>query len=502
MFDLPFFQGIGLVFDPLNLLMLTLGTFCGVFVGAVPGLNGPMAICMLAPFTLMMPFNAGFIMACGIYCGQLFGGSIAAILFKTPGTEVAAATVIDGYELNRKGQAGKALGTAIAASAIGGLLSLIALVALAPPLAKVALQFGPAEYFSFALLGLAMVSSMAAGSPMKGTLMTVLGLFMSTVGVCSLTGVERFTFGSTQLLSGLSLIPVMIGLYPVAECFTQFKSPTIREATPAAFKTAAQLPTFKELKSLWGTIGRGTLIGTIVGILPGVGGPTAAFTAYGVEVKRSKHPEKFGTGILEGVAAPESANNATSGGAMVPMLTLGIPGSLTTAVMMGLFVIHGLQPGPLMLAKQPEFLYSTFFAMFLSNILMIFAGIFCVKLFVQALRLPNSILYPIIMLISLVGSYSMRNDIFDVWISIAFGVVGYFLQKHNWPLASLIVGLVLGPLVEVSFRSAMLTFDDNVLVFFTRPIAAVFIIGSILSLVWPMISKAIKSRRAATPAGA
>jgi len=485
--------GFQTVLEPFHLLMLISGTFLGIFVGAVPGMNGPMAIVLLAPFTLTMPFTAGLTMAVGIYCGQLFGGSITAILFKAPGTEVAAATVIDGYEATKKGNSEIALRTAILSSAIGGLFSLVVLMVFAPRLARFALTFSSIEYFAFAFFGLCVIGSLLSDVPIKGMVMMFIGLFLTTVGTDPMTGVTRFTFGYQPLLLGFEMIPVLLGLYPMAETFVQIVNPKRVELIT---KDKKGINWRKTINSIWGlknTILRSSILGTLIGMLPGAGGTAASFMAYADARRSSKQKSEFGKGCLEGIAAPEAANNASSGGAMIPLLTLGIPGSLTTAVIIGLFISHGLQPGPLLFINQPIIAYSVYAGLFLANLLLIPGGIYGAKLFSKFSKISPRLLYPIIFCISITGAYSMRNSFIDVYIAIFFAIVGFYLQKYDYPAPPLVIGMVLGSLAETTFRESMLIFNKDLTAFFTRPISAIFMSAAFLSLIWPVI-KNIKEK--------
>lgn len=487
-------MGLQTALMPLNFIMIISGTFLGIVVGAIPGLNGPMAIVLLAPFTFTMPFTAGFLMAVGIYCGQLFGGSISAILFKAPGTAVAAATVIDGYEASKCGNAEKALRTAIFSSAIGGLFSLIVLMIFAPILAKFALLFSSAEYFSFAFFGLCVISSAVSEFPLKGLVMMLVGLLLTTVGVDSMSGVVRFTFGYEPFLVGFSMVPVLIGLYPLAEVFTQIVKPTLRDGLSENTVKIKKSLALKLNKKVWNEIWnlrdiifRSSIIGTLIGLLPGAGGTTAAFLAYSNARSISKDKNKFGKGCMEGIAAPEAANNASSGGAMIPLLTLGIPGSLTTAVMLGLFIQHGLQPGPLLFLNQKELVYTIFGGLFLSNLLILPGGIYGAKLFSSFLRISPRLIYPTIFVIGITGAFSVRNSYVDIWVAISLAIIGYFFNSYKWPVAPLVVGMVLGKLAESTFRGAMISFNNNALMFFTRPVSAIMLIAAFLSLIWPLM---------------
>jgi len=486
-------SGFSICLQPLNFLILVTGVIMGILVGAIPGINDTLLISLLAPMVMYLPPIQGFLGLIAIYCAGIYGGSITAILFRIPGTAAASATVFDGYELTKKGQAGKALGTAIICSAIGGLFSVVMLMTIAPALAKVALQFGPPEYFSISFLGLSVISSLASKSPIKGILSALLGLFIATIGMDPMLGVSRFTFGSNFLLSGIQFIPAVIGLFAINEIFYQTEKFVRKKFATKSLKITTQLPSFQEFKRIFTTIIKSCGIGTLVGALPGAGATVAAFLSYGEAVRSSKYPEKFGTGIIEGVAAPEAANNASTGGAMIPLLSLGIPGGSTTAVLLSMLIIKGLRPGPLMFLQQSQFVYSIFAGMFIANLIMIPFGLFFVQVFVRLLRIPEGILYPAIFIIATVGCYSLRSNLIDLWVMLVMGILGYFMRKYEFPEAPLILGLILGSLLEINFRTTLLMFD-NPLIFFTRPISGVILIFAILAFLFPFVRGCFKKK--------
>ena len=482
-------MGLANCLVPHHLFTLFLGVFVGIWVGAIPGISGAITIAILLPITFFFTPDLAFILLVGIYCGTLFGGSISAILFRVPGASTAAATIFDGYELTKKGQAGKALGVAILSSALGGLFSAAVLIFTAPLIVNVVLSFGPAEYFSLIVFGLSVVGGLIAKSPLKGSIMVLLGLFLSTIGVDYTSGVRRLTFGTTTLVSGLRFIPVMMGVFAVGEVFNFVISGIKKEMkAESGFRAKIDLPTGKEVKRLIPTWIRGSLIGTMIGALPGAGGTFASFMSYTVESKFSKHPEKFGKGVLEGVAAPETANNASSGGALIPTLTLGVPGSEITALMLAGLTIHGLQAGPLLFIEQPRFIYTLFMALILANIIMFVMAFPIARIFTTSLLfLPKKILYTSILVISLVGAYSIRYNVLDVWTVLIFGIFGYFMRRYHWPEVPLVLGMVLGPMLESNFRNALLSSHKDFTIFFTRPISSAFLIIAVSSYVIPII---------------
>jgi len=478
--------------QPINMFSVLLGVLSGVTIGALPGLSATMGCALLLPFTFLMEPIPAIAMLSALYCGATYGGSISAILLNTPGTPAAAVTTLDGYKLTQNGKAGKALGIAVIVSSIGGLFSVLVLILVAPQLAKIAIYFAAPEYFALTIFGLSMVINIKSGDELKNIIGGLTGLFLSMVGMDRLTGFPRFSFGNVYLLSGISFIPVMIGLFAAAEILRLAETWVTNPETNTNF--ASLLPKINEILLLKWCILRSAIIGTFIGILPAEGGTVAAFISYNEAKRWSKHPEKFGTGILEGVAAPETANNAATGGAMVPTLVLGIPGSSTTAVILGGLMIQGLRPGPLLFVQQPKFIYSIFIAMAFANILFLVVGLFGVKLFAQVTRIPVYILSPIVMVLCVIGSYALNNNVADVWIMLIAGLIGNSIRKVGFSPVPIILGMVLGQLIEVSFRQTMVIFDSNLSIFFTRPYSAVFLCLAILSVSWPFIRKSFKKR--------
>lgn len=485
--------GLQNVISPLNLFILFLAILIGFVGGATPGISGAMLILILLPITYGMDPIPAFLLMTSIYAATVYSGSISAILFKTPGTPEAIATVFDGYPMAQKGQAGRALGLAISSSAIGGTIGTVLLILLTPLLASLALQFSSPEYFALAVLGLTVVASLSGGDLLRGVIGVLFGLFIASIGIDRMTGVDRFTFGSVDLRSGIGLVPILIGLFAISEVFS--KSNESAQIQQKMMKVKTKILDMKLLKSLKGTIGRSSLIGTFIGILPGVGATTASIVAYSEEVRWSKKPEKFGTGTPEGIAAPESANNSAAMGAMVPLLALGIPGSVTTAIILGAFVLHGLQPGPMMLVNEKGLVYTIFVGLLIVNVLMlIFAKPF-ISIFQHTVKLPYTILGPFILIFCILGTYADRNSIFDLWIMLIFGVLGYYLSKIKFPIAAIVLGIVLGPIAEEEFRRSLLISNGDYTIFFTRPISAVLLIMAIVLLVIPLLRGWRQSRK-------
>jgi putative tricarboxylic transport membrane protein len=484
--------GFMTIIEPMNFLAVFVGVLGGMILGAMPGLTAPMGVALLIPFTYgMMPVPA-ITMLVSLYCGATFGGSIAAILVHAPGTPAAAATTFDGYPLAQKGQAGKALGMACISSAIGGLFSVLVLIMLAPILAEVAIKFGPPEYFALSIFGLSMISSLGSKSVAKNLLGGTIGVFIACVGMDEISGFSRYDFGLTHLMDGVSFIPVMIGLFAATEIFRQAEGGIKKIVVDK--KISGMLPTWKEIKSVKTTLVRSSLIGTFIGILPAEGGTVASFIGYNEAKRFSKTPEKFGTGCLEGVAAPECANNAATGGAMIPTMALGIPGSGTTAVILGALLIHGMRPGPLLFIQNANVVYAVFVGMFFANVMFLGLGLGGAKIFSQILRVPNYVLSPIILVLCLVGTYALHNNMADVWIMLICGLVGYKMKAYGFAAAPIVLGLVLGELIEISLRRSLIVFDNNAFVFFTRPWSLLFIVLTILGLCAPFITSWLENR--------
>ncbi len=479
--------GFGVALSPWNLCVIVLGCTTGIFFGALPGISSAMGCVLLLPFVYGANPVSGLLLLTSAFCGATYGGSVTSILFNTPGTPEAVMTTLDGYPLHKQGRGGKALGTAISASVMGGLFSTIVMLLVAPPLAKIALSFGPAEYMALALLGLTAISGLSRNT-VKALIACCVGLLLATFGADDIAGIERFTFDTELLLNGVHFIPVMIGAFAVAEVFEQIA----RRTNVQAFKMEnikIELMTLAEIWHQKWLLLRSAVLGVIIGILPGTGGSIASVLAYGEAVRTSRHPERFGTGVIEGVIAPETANNASTGGAMVPTLTLGIPGSGTTAVMLGAFIMLGLRPGPLLLREQPVLLYAIFVGMFIANILLFWGGFLFVRVFSQLSRFPYAIQAPIILMLCFVGSYALKNDIGDVWVMLAFGVIGFYLRRHGFSVAGLVLGLVLGDLAEEGLRKAMLLSQGEWLRIFLRPVAGPIFVLCVFALAYGVLQK-------------
>ena len=479
-------------FNPGNFIALVGGTIAGIIAGAIPGLDCSVATALLITLTYKMTPSQAFVFLAGIYCGGVYGGQIPAILFRVPGASEAVMTTLDGYPMAQKGQAGKALGVGLLCSLLGGLFSCVILILLAPPLANFALEFGPAEYFGLSILGLSCISSLGARSQIKAIFSGVFGLLLATVGLDQITGMQRFTFGTGMLQSGISFIPAVIGLFAAAEVYNQISMRRYETGmvlkTQESKKVKVKLPSLSELWPIKWSILRSAIVGTWIGILPGVGATTAAIVGYATAVRFSKHPEKFGTGIIEGVAAPETANNAATGGAMVPLLALGIPGSATTAIMIGAFYLHGLQIGPLFLQQHKPLAYTIFAGMALANIIFFILGFFAIKAFTKVLNLKYPYLAANILAFCGVGATAM-GDVYGMRMMFLFAILGFFMEKYGYPVAPMVLGLVLGPIAEPALRRALLIADYDVWLVLTRPLTAGFLILSIISLLMPLLRR-------------
>lgn len=485
--------GFSNVFEPGNLMILLIATMVGFLGGAIPGISGTMLVILALPITYTMEPIAAFLLLSAIYVSSVFSGSISAILFRTPGTPEAIATVYDGYPMAQKGQAGRALGVAIFSSGIGGIIGTVFLIFLTPVLARSALQFSAPEYFALAVLGLTVVASLSGGDLLKGVLAVLFGLFIATFGMDELTGATRFTFDSPAMISGIGLIPVLIGLFAISEFLRKSKEKTTKNQSFGKIKT--KIFEMEVFKRIYKVIARSSLLGVFIGILPGVGATTAAIMSYSEAARWSKNPKEFGTGIPEGIAAPETANNAAAVGAMVPLLALGIPGSATTAVILGAFILHGMQPGPMLFVSNSTLMYSIFIGILVANILILILAKPFISVFSKITHVPYSILGPIIAMMCVIGTYSVRNSYFDIFIMFLFGLIGYVFEKIKFPLAPVILGLVLGPIAESEFRRSLEMSNGAYSIFLTRPISGTLIAVAILALVYPIIKEKFKKRK-------
>ena len=472
--------------QPYTFLLMIFGTFIGTVIGALPGMTGSMGIILLLPMSFYMPPHTALIMLSAVFCGSMVGGSISAILLNTPGTPSAGATMLEGNPLCRQGKAGKAIGIATISSFMGGIISTACLIFIAPQLAKIALQFQAADFFSLSVFGLTIIASASGKNIVKGGLSGVFGLMISTVGVDVIVGAPRYTFGSYYLMGGVALLPVLIGAFALAQVFSEVEDPP-KEAVITE-KITGVLPSWNELKGIAMAIIVGSLLGVFIGIIPGTGGGIACYMAYNLVQKFSKNKAKFGTGVLEGIAAPEAANNGTTGGAMIPMLTLGVPGDSITAVMLGALMLIGIRPGPLLFTETPRIVYAIFAGWILIQFVMLGMGLLSAKFAPYVLRVSPRLLLPMIAVFCIVGSFALSNSLFDVQVAIFFGVFGYIMRKYQYPAAPMILGVILGPMAESNLNRALLNSNGSIAILFQRPFSCAFLIISLLSVIVPVIA--------------
>lgn len=490
-------SGFQVVLNPITFIYIIGGTVLGVIFGALPGVSASMAVVLAMTFTYSMTPLVAIAFLVAVYCAAITGGGITAILFKIPGTPASAPTTFDGYPMTERGEAGKALGISLMTSAIGGTFAAIAMFLLSPQLANAALKFGPSELFAVSFLGLSVLTCLDSGNVVQTIISGLMGLWLATIGMDPLDGFARFTWGSSTLLSGVEMIPVMIGMFAVTEVLKQTVHRTKMENVDknSSGKIKTKLTSFKELWMMKWTIIRSGILGTIVGILPGAGATIASFLSYTTEVKTSKTPEKYGKGAPEGVAASETANNAATGGSMVPLLALGIPGGNAAAVMMSALVLKGVQMGPLLLKRQPEFLSSVFASMIVTNIIMVVIAIGIAKIFSKILAIPYSILGTVIALLAAIGSFALANSTGDVMLMVISGVLGYVFSLFGFNAAALILGLVLGVMCESNLRRAIMLENGNLVAVFSKPITAVLMIACVAMLVWPLIKPYVTKKK-------
>lgn len=479
-----------------NLLWNFLGVAIGIVFGAIPGLTATMGVALFLPFTFNMEVIESFALLLGIYCGGTYGGSITAILIRTPGSPASAATVLDGYPMAKRGEAGKALTWCITASAIGGLISCLILIFFSEKLASWALKFGPSEYCAIGVFGLSIVASLSGKSLKKGALMAALGVLITTIGLDPITGTVRYTFGQTVLSGGISFVAVLIGVFAISEVFTcleNMKRPHVKDERIETVGNARI--TWKEFKGQIVNILRSSLIGTVVGIIPATGSGIAGWLSYNTARNADKDPESYGQGNPGGIVASESANNAVTGGALIPLLTLGIPGDVVTAIMLGALMLQGLTPGPALFSNNPDVIYGIYVMLIVANIFMFIQGRLGVKLFAKALDVPMKILMPIVFILCMIGSFAIKNSILDMFIAILFGLIGYILRKVGYPMPPLLLGMVLGGTIESNYRRAMIISQNSLSIFVTRPITLVFLLLAVFMCFYPMLQNKLSERK-------
>ncbi|WP_299632269.1 tripartite tricarboxylate transporter permease [uncultured Roseobacter sp.] len=489
----PLIAGLVALMDPNLLVLLFAATLGGVIIGALPGLNATTGAALLLPFTITMDPIPAIAILTTIYCAATFAGAITAILINTPGTSASATTCLDGYPLAQRGEAGRALGMATISSTIGGIISVICLMLAAPLMARMAYNFAPPEYFALTVFGISMLATIGDGTPLKNIIAGAFGVLLATVGKDLLTTVERFTFGFNELSEGIGFVPVMIGIFGISELLVQAERLSVERRQ--VFMKTIKLPSRADYARVWKTILRSSGIGTFIGILPAEGATVASMIGYNEARRWSKTPEEFGKGSVEGIAGSEAANNSATGGAMVPTLALGIPGSPTAAVILAGLMVHGLQPGPTMFTEQAEFAYAIFWSMLLVNVMFIFVGLFGAKIFARVTFVPVQILWPIVFTFSIVGAYALDQSMLDVYIAIGAGVIGYFMRRFGYSVVPLAIGLILGGMLEKRLGQSLIMLDDQWWLMFTRPLTLLFFVLTILALFGPLFWRRLFNQR-------
>ncbi len=482
--------GFSAILAPVPLIMIFIGVAVGIIFGAIPGLTATMGVALCLPITYGFSPVEGMALLIGIYIGGVSGGLISAVLLKIPGTPASIATTFDGHPMAENGQAGKALGTGLFFSFLGGLFSFLVLFFISPPLARLALKFAPFEYFAIAIFSLTMIASVSTGSTVKGLISGIIGVILSCVGTAPIDAYPRFTFGFYELDAGFSLLPALIGLFAISEVLKAAESvEEVHDKDIQNYSIKGLGFSLKEFVEQIGNLIRSSMIGTGIGILPGIGGGTSNIIAYLTAKRSSKHSEKFGTGIMDGIVASESANNASVGGALVPLLTMGIPGDTVTAMLLGGLMLHGIMPGPLLFENSGDLVYAIFAALIIANFAMLAMEYFGMRMFVRLLKIPKRYLLPVIIALCVVGSFGLNNRVFDVWSLFFFGFLGYTLEKRGFPLPPIILGFILGPIAEENLRRGLMLSDGTFLPFLTRPIAATFLLIAVGSIILSSIKQ-------------
>lgn len=481
--------------SPANFLLVVLGVMWGILFGSLPGLNTTTSLALLVPLTFSFDPGFAIVFLISAYSSGIYGGSLSAILMNIPGTPSAIATTFDGYPMaSQKKKPGIAIGYATISSGIGALLGCVILALFAPILARFALRFSNQEYVGLALFGLSILAYISPKSTFKGLIAGIIGLFLGTIGSDSITGLHRFSFGIGELMSGIHIVPLTVGLFGLSEVLIQLET---KERVQRELKRITRvLPSLSSFKRMWKTLLRSSIIGTAIGAIPAAGSSIAVMVAYAQEKRASSHPEKLGTGVPEGIVAPEAANNSSMGGALIPMLTLGIPGDPMTAVLIGAFMIHGIRPGPQLFRDHLGHISTIYVAFFLAILVTTLLGLLGAKYFAKLLDLPRFLLLPIIVILAVIGSFSIANSLFDVTLMILFGVMGYLMRKIDMPQAPVILGLILGPILEDNFRRSLLITRGDIFTFFKRPISCTLIIVALLTLLYPLLKKEYMKYRA------
>ena len=484
-----------------TVLLCLLGVVVGIIFGFLPGLSATMGVALMMPFTFGMPLTSSMALLLGVYCGGIYGGSITAILIRTPGTPASAATVLDGYPLTQKGLAKRALDTATMSSMMGGLFSCIILILLAKRIATFALRFGAPEYFAVGIFGLSMVTALSSKNIRKGLVSCILGFMLSTIGLDSLSGATRFTLGNIYMMAGVETVTALVGLFAISEFLSKLQSAGKKGPDSTIAKYGGKgMSIFELIKGHWTNLLRSSVIGTIVGIIPATGSGTAGWISYNEAKRASKEPETFGQGNIDGVVAAESSNNAVTGGALIPLLTLGVPGDTVTAVLLGALMLQGITPGPMLFVQRPDEVNFIYLLMILANVFFCILGVTCVPLFVKVLKVPTSALMAGVLGLCCIGAFAVRGYVFDIQCALVLAIVGYLFSKTDYPIPPVLLGLLLGKTIEANFRRAMTQTGGDWTIFFTRPICCVMLVISIAAFCWPILQaiiKYVKERKAA-----
>ncbi|MGI6790839.1 tripartite tricarboxylate transporter permease [Aminivibrio sp.] len=486
-------EGLGALMGPIPLLVILAGVCVGILGGAMPGISPSMAVALLLPFTFGMSPSMGLVMLCAIYLAANYGGSITAVMINTPGTPSAVVTSFDGYPLTRQGKAGTALGISLIASVMGGFIGIFILVLFSAPLARFALKFWPAEYFALAILGLSTIASLGGGRWLESFIAVLLGLLLNTIGLDPLSGVSRYTFDVMRLYDGFSFIPVLIGLFALSEVFNGIESGETVRPPVEPDSGSSPWPSVRDYLKLKYSMLRAGVLGTVIGIFPGAGGTIASFIAYDVEKRLSKNPDEFGKGAPAGVAAAEASNSSSVGGALVPLLTLGIPGSSSAAVLIGALMIHNLQPGPELFTKHPEIVYTLFSSLLVANVIILALGLLGARLWIKAALIPKRLLYPLIFAFSFIGSYAVRSSVFDVGVCLAFGLIGWLLTRAKFPVSPVVLGMILGTMIEKNLRATLMMGGYSL--FLSRPLSLSLLLLALASVAVPLVRERRASLR-------
>jgi putative tricarboxylic transport membrane protein len=498
MLDIVWQLGGGFIhcLTPVNMAMLFVGIVVGLLIGVLPGLTLVMGVALALPFTYKMDVTASIVLLTAMYVSGTYGGAFTAILFRIPGEPIDVPMLWDGYTMGRKGQPAKALGWTLVSALGGGLLSAVVMVALTEPLAKFALRFSSPEYFVIVMFGLLSVVAIGKGSLSNALISMCVGILISTVGTDPIYGAPRFTLGSPILADGIEFLVVMVGAYGVGEVLSRLETGFSTKPLDKVSNARTELPTWKELNEIKGMFFRSAVVGDLIGLLPGAGATIASFVSYGIEARFGKRKAEMGTGIAEGIVAPQAAATASVGGALVHLLALGIPGSGATAVILGAFMLHGIQPGPQVLASSAGMVYTIFASLFLGLILMCVIGYFAIRPLVKILDFPEAVVSAYVLMLCFIGALSIRNNIVDLWLMLGFGVLGYVFERVGFPVAPLVLGVILGPIAEENFMNSMISFSNDWTVFFTRPISGSIVAFTVLVLLLPLFQRMIAKHRA------